>query len=154
MQWRPTIESFVKFFLSIWNDLIIVLALVALVSAQKSCHHAYLDDPENINDVYFPHPTDCRFYYQCTAHGKVRMKCQPGEKFCKFPHNIPLTNFNSIRYAFWYWNFTLRTTRWCCMWIRRLQEEILNHQEATLSSVQKKVSKLPLTKLSVLKILH
>lgn len=62
------------------------MAFVAFVSAQKqtrekSCWEYYQEEPESINEIYFPHPTNCRFYYQCSAHGKVRMKCQPGKMF-------------------------------------------------------------------------
>lgn len=63
--------------------LAVIVLLVAFVSAQKkkdTCWHHYQEDPDHINEVYYPHDTDCRFYYQCSAHGRVRMKCQPGEK--------------------------------------------------------------------------
>lgn len=65
--------------------LAVIVMLVTIVAAQKkkdTCWHHYQEEPDSINEIYFPHDTDCRFYYQCSAHGRVRMKCQPGEKYC------------------------------------------------------------------------
>lgn len=65
--------------------LAVIVMLVTIVAAQKkkdTCWHHYQEEPDSINEIYYPHDTDCRFYYQCSAHGRVRMKCQPGEKNC------------------------------------------------------------------------
>lgn len=48
---------------------------------RPSCWEHIRDDPDNIDQVFFPHEKDCRFYYQCSMHGVVRMKCQFGMHF-------------------------------------------------------------------------
>lgn len=52
-----------------------------LHAQRPNCWEYYRDDPENIDQVYFPHEKNCQFFYQCTSHGAVRMKCNPGMYF-------------------------------------------------------------------------
>lgn len=50
-----------------------IALLVLLVNGQRpNCWRYYQDDPENIDQVYFPHEKNCQFFYQCTAHGAMR----------------------------------------------------------------------------------
>ncbi|XP_070499512.1 peritrophin-1-like [Chironomus tepperi] len=64
-----------------------IALLVLLVNGQRpNCWRYYQEDPETIDQVYFPHEKNCQYFYQCTAHGAMRMKCPPGMHFDKENH--------------------------------------------------------------------
>ncbi|KAG5679286.1 hypothetical protein PVAND_008865 [Polypedilum vanderplanki] len=61
----------------------LILLIVDNVSAQKkpNCWEYFKDDPDTIDQVYFPYEGNCQYYWQCTAHGAMRMKCPPSMNF-------------------------------------------------------------------------
>lgn len=59
-----------------------MMLMIGAVAAQRpSCWKYIRDDPDNIDEVFFPHESNCQYYYQCSMHGIVRMKCQAGMHF-------------------------------------------------------------------------
>lgn len=50
------------------------LVLLALASGQKkpSCYKSWQEDPDTIDQVYFPYDGNCAYFWQCTAHGAMR----------------------------------------------------------------------------------
>lgn len=91
------------YFLLFFSPLaLIVLYANSVIGQRPKCYEFYKEDPDNIDQVYFPHESNCKFFYQCTAHGAMRlvlfnvvyekslviiylenprMKCNPGMHF-------------------------------------------------------------------------
>jgi Chitin binding Peritrophin-A domain len=73
------------------------LILIGGVFAQKpSCWEFLKDDPDTIDQVYFPHEKNCQFYYQCSSHGPIRMKCQFGMHFDSESHQVCFKRITDI----------------------------------------------------------
>jgi hypothetical protein len=130
-----------KCFLWIAVDLRVIAAILLLICGtlgqRPSCWEYYKEDPETIDQVYFPHESNCRFYYQCSTHGVVRMKCQHGMLFDADTHqvhfhcNILLFEIaNSIFFTVWttWWSQLLifipflYFPSYCCHFLNTLGE--------------------------------
>jgi hypothetical protein len=113
------------------GDLWVIAALLLLVcgtmAQRPSCWEYYKEDPETIDQVYFPHESNCRFYYQCSAHGISRMKCQFGMHFDADTHQVrlPATSIHLTIKTFDFfqcgrpdevncWFFSFRISSYCC----------------------------------------
>jgi Chitin binding Peritrophin-A domain len=59
----------------------LMVLLTGALAQRPSCWKYIQEDPDTIDQVFFPHESNCRFYYQCSLHGLVRMKCQHGMHF-------------------------------------------------------------------------
>lgn len=49
-----------------------VLFIGNAIGQRPNCWKFYQDDPETIDQVYFPYEKNCQYFYQCTAHGAMR----------------------------------------------------------------------------------
>ncbi|CAO1374953.1 unnamed protein product [Diamesa serratosioi] len=78
-----------KFIVKAFSIVVVLMVLINTILAQDqkpNCGELFREDPKAANNVYWPHDTNCNLYYQCSAHGLVRMKCQYGMHFDRYMH--------------------------------------------------------------------
>lgn len=58
-----------------------MLSNVFAQSKRPSCWKYIKDESNYIDEIYFPYEGNCQYYWQCTRHGAMRMKCPPQQHF-------------------------------------------------------------------------
>lgn len=63
---------FIYIFAKLWLSALLVVSVMSQRSSKPNCYKYWLEDPDTIDQVYFPYKGNCQYFWQCTAHGAMR----------------------------------------------------------------------------------